>query len=152
VQKTDHRSGIIINNSNSGGDLATESIDNSTSKPTEEMSRVILLTNMVGPGEVDDTLQEETADECNEKYGTVERCLIFEVPHGKLPDDEAVRIFVKFVEQEAATRAKKDLNGRFFGGRAVTARFFDEGRFDKLDLAPSAAEFQKARQRDIKTV
>ncbi|CAG8660678.1 1591_t:CDS:2, partial [Ambispora leptoticha] len=115
---------------------------------TKEVSRVILLTNMVGPGEVDDTLQEETADECNEKYGTVERCLIFEVPHGKLPDDEAVRIFVKFVEQEAATKAKMDLNGRFFGGRAVTARFFDQARFDKLDLAPSATELQKARQRD----
>lgn len=41
-------------------------------------SPVILLTNMVGPGEVDDTLQEETADECA-KYGKVERCLIFEV-------------------------------------------------------------------------
>jgi splicing factor 45 len=41
-------------------------------------SQVILLTNMVGPGEVDDMLQEETADECS-KYGKVERCLIFEV-------------------------------------------------------------------------
>ena len=31
-------------------------------------SRVVLLTNLVGAGEVDDTLQEETAEEC-EKYG-----------------------------------------------------------------------------------
>jgi splicing factor 45 len=44
----------------------------------EVTSPVILLTNMVGPGEVDDMLQEETADECS-KYGKVERCLIFEV-------------------------------------------------------------------------
>lgn len=44
----------------------------------EMASQVILLTNMVGPGEVDDMLQEETADECS-KYGKVERCLIFEV-------------------------------------------------------------------------
>lgn len=44
---------------------------------TEKPSHVILLTNMVGPGEVDDMLQEETADECS-KYGKVERCLIFE--------------------------------------------------------------------------
>ncbi|KAG9305921.1 hypothetical protein G9A89_016574 [Geosiphon pyriformis] len=160
VQKTDHRSGIIINASPSslvgeGKNDKTNSttLPNAESAPksllsNEELSRVILLTNMVGPGEVDDTLQEETADECNEKYGTVERCLIFEVPHGKLPDDEAVRIFVKFVEQKAATKAKMDLHGRYFGGRAVTARFFDEGRFDKLELAPSAAELQRARQRD----
>jgi len=31
-------------------------------------SRVVLLTNLVGAGEVDDTLQEETAEEC-ERYG-----------------------------------------------------------------------------------
>jgi hypothetical protein len=41
-------------------------------------TEIVLLTNMVGPGEVDDTLQHETADECG-KYGKVERCLIFEV-------------------------------------------------------------------------
>lgn len=46
-----------------------------TGKP---MSSVVLLTNMVGPGEVDEDLQTETADECA-KFGKVERCLIFEV-------------------------------------------------------------------------
>jgi splicing factor 45 len=33
---------------------------------------------MVGPGEVDDELERETAEEC-EKYGKVIKCLIFEV-------------------------------------------------------------------------
>jgi len=33
---------------------------------------------MVGPGEVDDELESETADECG-KYGKVVKCLIFEV-------------------------------------------------------------------------
>lgn len=50
---------------------------------TEKPSPVILLTNMVGPGEVDDMLQEETADECS-KYGKVERCLIFEVNYASI--------------------------------------------------------------------
>ncbi|CAJ0839155.1 10213_t:CDS:10, partial [Entrophospora sp. SA101] len=142
VKKTDVRSGIIINNSSNinnpvqvGNELIQKAIQN-----IETPSRVILLRNMVGPGQVDDTLQEETADECNEKYGTVERCLIFEVPNGKLPDNQAVRIFVKFVDIEAAIKAKKDLNGRFFGGRSVSAKYFDEARFDKLDLAPTPAE------------
>lgn len=49
-----------------------------TAEHKDNVSPVILLTNMVGPGEVDDMLQEETADECS-KYGKVERCLIFEV-------------------------------------------------------------------------
>ena len=43
-----------------------------------DATEIILLRNMVGPGQVDDTLQHETADECS-KYGKVERCLIFEV-------------------------------------------------------------------------
>ena len=33
---------------------------------------------MVGPGDVDEDLQPEVAEECA-KYGEVERCLIFEV-------------------------------------------------------------------------
>ncbi|KAG2228245.1 hypothetical protein INT45_011037, partial [Circinella minor] len=102
-------------------------------------SRVVLLTNMVGPGEVDDMLQEETAEECA-KYGQVERCLIFEVPNGQVPDDQAVRIFVKFTTVDAARSALNDLNGRYFGGRVVTAKFFDRTRFDKLDLAPGSDE------------
>lgn len=47
-------------------------------KVRSEATSIVLLRNMVGPGEVDDTLQHETADECS-KYGKVERCLIFEV-------------------------------------------------------------------------
>lgn len=98
-------------------------------------SSVVLLTNMVGPGEVDDTLQEETASEC-EKYGQVVRCLIFEVQNGKVPPEEAVRIFVKFGSSVFAERALRDLDGRFFGGRQVRGQFFDERRFDLLQLAP----------------
>ncbi|KAG0019833.1 hypothetical protein BGZ80_005195 [Entomortierella chlamydospora] len=88
-----------------------------------------------GPGEVDDTLQEETAGEC-EKYGSVVRCLIFEVQNGKVPPEEAVRIFVKFGAIPSAERALRDLDGRFFGGRQVHCQFFDERRFDLLQLAP----------------
>ena len=33
---------------------------------------------MVGPGEVDDDLEPETAEECS-KYGKVVKCIIFEV-------------------------------------------------------------------------
>ncbi|CAG8494967.1 16006_t:CDS:10 [Rhizophagus irregularis] len=142
VQKTDIRSGIIVNNNPPTKSDSKENEIAANNLPNTE------LPSKVGPGEVDDTLQEETADECNEKYGTVERCLIYEVPHRKLPDDEAVRIFVKFEDIVAAIRAKKDLNGRFFGGRQVSAQFFDEQRFDRLDLAPSQAELQRSKQKE----
>ncbi|KAJ3347323.1 Splicing factor 45 [Entophlyctis luteolus] len=65
-------------------------------------SRVILLLNMVGPGEVDEDLEEETASECS-KFGRVVNVKIFEAKVGpSIQQDEAVRIFVKFEEVDAA--------------------------------------------------
>lgn len=56
---------------------------------------------MVGPGEVDDELQEEVKEECAEKYGPVEKCLIYEVK-GRVSPEETVRIFVQFERQRDA--------------------------------------------------
>ena len=69
--------------------------------------------------------------------------------------DEAVRIFVEFSHVESAVEGRggnaafisrgkcyfavlavKDMNGRYFGGRMITASFFDEERFRKFDLGP----------------
>ncbi|KAJ1961295.1 hypothetical protein IWQ62_003918 [Dispira parvispora] len=116
----------------STADSTTHAVKNPT-----ECTSIIVLCNMVGPGEVDDTLQEETAEECA-KYGPVSHCLIYEVPDNQLPAEESVRIFVKFTEVDAARRAYLDLHGRYFGGRKVCVRFFDPVRFEKLDLAPRA--------------
>lgn len=77
-------------------------------------SNVILLRNMVGPGDVDDDLMPEVKDECNTKYGQVVTVHISEMPN-KSPE-ETVRIFVEFKRIESAIKALVDLNGRFFGG------------------------------------
>lgn len=37
-------------------------------------------------------------------------------------------------------RAMKDLNGRFFGGRTVTAAYFDEARYANQEFAPQPGE------------
>ncbi|VEL33608.1 unnamed protein product [Protopolystoma xenopodis] len=66
-------------------------------------SSVILLRNMCGPGEVDDDLEPETAEECA-KYGPVVTCMIFELPNAS--DDEAVRIFVEFTCEESANKGE----------------------------------------------
>ena len=77
-------------------------------------TRVALLTNMVGPGEVDDDLEDEVADECEKKYGEVVRVVIYEVEEGGgggggggggVPDEERVRIFVEF-RGSAATEVR----------------------------------------------
>lgn len=95
-------------------------------------TKVVLLTNMVGAGEVDEDLEPETKDECG-KYGLVDKCVIFE-NKSSVRDEDAVRIFVQFQRIESAIKAVVDLNGRFFGGRTVKASFYDVERFRNLDL------------------
>ncbi|KAM0727190.1 Splicing factor 45 [Formica fusca] len=95
-------------------------------------SKVVLLRNMVGPGEVDDDLEPEVKDECNTKYGDVARVIIHEVIEAT--PEEAVRIFVEFKRIESAIKAVVDLNGRFFGGRQVKAGFYSSEKLDNLQL------------------
>mmetsp|Transcript_39592 Transcript_39592/g.112283 ORF Transcript_39592/g.112283 Transcript_39592/m.112283 type:complete len:364 (-) Transcript_39592:46-1137(-) len=102
-------------------------------------TKVVLLRNMVGPGEVDEQLEDEVAEECT-KYGQVNRVLIFEVTEAGFPPTEAVRIFIEFDRAESATKALVDLEGRFFGGRVVRATFFSEDRIAANDLAPMPYE------------
>ncbi|XP_062233568.1 DNA-damage-repair/toleration protein DRT111, chloroplastic [Phragmites australis] len=134
AKKTDRRGGVIIDESNSRSEKKPKSV-NFDGQPT----RVLLLRNMVGPGEVDDELEDEVASECA-RYGTVSRVLIFEITQANFPADEAVRIFIQFERAEEATKAMIDLQGRFFGGRVVQASFFDEEKFGRNELAPMPGE------------
>lgn len=95
-------------------------------------SKVVLLRNMVGPGEVDQDLEPEVKDECNAKYGDVVRVIIYEIPD--VVPEEAVRIFVEFKRIESAIKAVVDLNGRFFGGRQVKAGFYSWEKVNNLQL------------------
>lgn len=100
-------------------------------KANRDPTRVVCLTNLVGAGEVDEDLQEETADEAK-KYGTLKQCIIKELEG--VPDDQAVRIFLEFETTESAIKAFKDMDGRFFDGRKVKAQFYDEKSFESNDL------------------
>ena len=135
VEKTSRRGGKIVNVA-AEREIAFEQEKKRVQSLAEVMkkpTKVILLQNMVGPGEVDDDLQPEVSDECS-KYGEVVKCLIYEIPGGA--DDEAVRIFVEFSKLDSAIKAVIDLNGRYFGGRTIKAGFFPAERFEKFDLAP----------------
>ncbi|KAM0788247.1 hypothetical protein ACM66B_001398 [Microbotryomycetes sp. NB124-2] len=96
-----------------------------------EPSRVVLLTNLCGLGDVDDDLGSEVAEEAN-KFGVVERCMVWPVP-GETRDDEAVRVFLVMSGLAGGYNAVKQFNGRFFGGRTVKARFYDEQAFQRGD-------------------
>jgi len=135
AKKTDRRGGVIVDESSSKPPEKKPKSVNFDGPPT----RVLLLRNMVGPGEVDDELEDEVASECA-NYGTVTRVLIFEITQTGFPAEEAVRIFIQFERAEEATKAMIDLQGRFFGGRVVQASFFDEERFGRNELAPMPGE------------
>ncbi|XP_050421413.1 poly(U)-binding-splicing factor half pint isoform X2 [Adelges cooleyi] len=100
-------------------------------------SRVVILRNMVGVEDVDDSLQEEIQDECS-KYGIVERVIIYKEKQSDIEDDDSdtiVKIFVEFTQMSEAERACDSLNGRFFGGRLVKAELYDQALFDHSDFS-----------------
>ncbi|KAL7142447.1 hypothetical protein ABFS83_08G124200 [Erythranthe nasuta] len=132
AKKTDKRAGVIVNASDSSKKVKSVNFNGT---PT----RVVLLRNMVGPGEVDDDLEGEVAEECT-KFGKVTRVLIFEITEANFPHEEAVRIFIQFEKSEQATKALIELEGRFFGGRVVHACFYDEEKFNNNELAPMPGE------------
>ena len=44
-------------------------------------------------------------------------------------EEDSVRIFVEFDKKESAMRAYSSINGRFFAGRTVAAKFYDEKNY-----------------------
>ncbi|XP_030635266.1 splicing factor 45 [Chanos chanos] len=113
------------------GDASKKNETNPLTEILKCPTKVVLLRNMVGRGEVDEELEAETKEEC-EKYGKVVKCVIFEI--SGVTDDEAVRIFLEFERVESAIKAVVDLNGRYFGGRVVKACFYNLDKFRVLDL------------------
>lgn len=124
----------------SGVIVDTNSLGNLSKRRKVESSKVVLLRNMVGPGEVDEDLESETAEECT-KFGPVVRCKIYEEKNPMVPPERAVRIFVQFTTLESAIKAINGLNGRFFAKRQVEAIFFDEERLEHGDLASHPDEY-----------
>lgn len=98
-------------------------------------SVVLLLKNMVTPEDVDEALQEEIEEECN-KYGKVENVIIYQERQSDEADAEIqVKIFVEFSAHEHVKQAKASLDGRFFGGRTVSAKVYDQELFDQQDFS-----------------
>ncbi|KAF5287569.1 hypothetical protein FQA39_LY15898 [Lamprigera yunnana] len=135
VEKTSKRGGRIIHEKEiilPPPSSNETKLEQSITEIMKSPSKVVLLRNMVGPGEVDDELEPEVKDECNTKYGEVATVTIHEVPN--VEPEDTIRIFVEFRRIESAIKAVVDLNGRFFGGRQVKATFYDTDKFYNFQL------------------
>ncbi|XP_074725800.1 splicing factor 45 isoform X3 [Strix uralensis] len=79
VEKTSKRGGkIIVGDSAEKAETGKKADSNPLTEILKCPTKVVLLRNMVGAGEVDEDLEVETKEEC-EKYGKVGKCVIFEV-------------------------------------------------------------------------
>lgn len=65
-------------------------------------SKVVILRNMVGPDDVDESLQEEIQEECS-KYGVVEKVIIYKETQTDSDDDNYGDIIVKIFVEFSAT-------------------------------------------------
>lgn len=120
--------------------------------PTRSPTKVLVLNNLVGAGEVDSDLEEETSEEAS-KNGKVRKCIIKELRGAA--DEEAVRIFLEFEAVESAGKAFEVFNGRLFAGRTVKAWYYDEGLYKAGELEkkesdlPSQEPEQKSDEKPV---
>ncbi|EDR14974.1 uncharacterized protein LACBIDRAFT_181470 [Laccaria bicolor S238N-H82] len=91
--------------------------------PQAMQSRSVLLKNMFDPEEEterdwDKELADDVKVECENKYGKVEAIKVERETQGE--------IYLKFDSIESAKQAIQGLNGRWFGGRQVSAAFISD--------------------------
>jgi splicing factor 45 len=106
-------------------------------KGTEDakMSSVVRCLHMVDGRDLDydmgpdGNLVEEIGQGCAEKYGNIERVLVWR--GAEEVEGMVVPVFLKFTAQISALRAVAALDGGVFGGNTVKAEFWDEEKFEK---------------------
>ncbi|XP_076362842.1 poly(U)-binding-splicing factor hfp isoform X2 [Tachypleus tridentatus] len=98
-------------------------------------SSVVILRNMVDVEDLDEELESEVTDECG-RFGEVNKVIIYQERQSEEEDAEiTIKIFVEFSQPLEANKARDALNGRYFGGKVVTAELYDQTLYEANDLS-----------------
>lgn len=89
--------------------------------PQQLESPVLLLRNLVGPGEVDAELESEVRDEAGQ-FGSISKVVIHET-------QQYVLIFVLYPGVAEAARARQSLDKRIFAGKLIRALPYPLAKF-----------------------
>eukprot|EP01064_Diplonema_japonicum_P003803 TRINITY_DN1249_c0_g1_i4.p1 TRINITY_DN1249_c0_g1~~TRINITY_DN1249_c0_g1_i4.p1 ORF type:complete len:380 (+),score=61.03 TRINITY_DN1249_c0_g1_i4:213-1352(+) len=108
-------------------------------KENAKASECILIRNLVGRGELSDEIKEDVISEM-QNHGNVVHATAHEAADLSLPDEESVRVFIRFSSKEEAVQAKQALHLRVFDGRFLAVSFFPLKRLLERDLEPNTAE------------
>lgn len=130
-KKTYDADGNVVNAPPSMGKI----VGGKKKKGTEDtkMSSVVRCLHMVDGRDLDydmgpdGNLVEEIGQGCAEKYGNIERVLVWR----NVEEGKSVPVFLKFTAQISALRAVAALDGQKFGGNTVNAEFWDEDKFER---------------------
>lgn len=96
-------------------------IGSDASAPPAIDSPILLLKNLVGPGEVDSELEAEVRDEAGQ-FGAISAVVIHETA-------SHVLIFVQFGANADAAKARASLDKRIFGGKLIRAILYPLAKF-----------------------
>ncbi|KAJ1967410.1 hypothetical protein H4R35_006718 [Dimargaris xerosporica] len=96
------------------------------------VSTVVCITNAVGLEDVDDELQDEFAEECA-KYGQIVKVTVH--TDAAAPPESQVKIFIQFTDATGSQNALASLNGRWFGGRQLHVKLYDQELFHANDYS-----------------
>jgi len=88
-------------------------------------SRMLVLTNLVRPEELDGGLQDEV-QHLAKQHGKLCRCVVKTL--SDLQPEESVRVFLEFSTVDEAVKAQAALHGQDFGLHRIKARYFNEAQ------------------------
>eukprot|EP00162_Nutomonas_longa_P013958 comp21781_c0_seq1/m.48806 comp21781_c0_seq1/g.48806 ORF comp21781_c0_seq1/g.48806 comp21781_c0_seq1/m.48806 type:complete len:326 (+) comp21781_c0_seq1:522-1499(+) len=101
-----------------------------SSPPQQESRRVVVLENLATATELNDELEQDIRGEC-ESFGWIADFVIFLLPSSVSGAAPSVRVFVRYVAPRSAAECVHKMHGRFFDGREVKARLYDDAAFSR---------------------